>query len=705
MDNFIMNCIQKAQQEAHDESLPSIINELAHNPDIHEEATNHVAHNEDTDQNSVSKLYWESESNSENSELSEISSIETNNEDSLSLASPLDENMLDVRSTSQDEEESRTETSLSSRRSTFTCDTTNTNTNDFLPKSFLQLQGISIGNFNMACNYHISLAVKIMTQCKLHILAVQEHTAWNRELTEGEKKSMSRYCNKYGSFITISKLQIVIIDKQLWACHRETSIMEEGCIISTTFEISAPQQATFVSVYGVPHHGGEQLTFTNKDTEENSILQKMRSVQTNLKKCIHTAKQNNSLIFVFGDLQDAPDNSKTFHYGSYRAPKHPLGIVQTCENHHMSCTIYQHLDTLDKPVISRHGSKGGRFIDGMYACTRGKEKVTGISLAPDIGISSDHVLVISKIDLGIEAFEVCKDKEERFDYKKIMNIPVHIKPNDTHSTLNDTVYKGSDFRIHAQIYHDLQQIAEDPNNEHKTKIASIRNQLEQLQQEVINRTRTNISEDDQAMGKLIERTPEDARIINDASEAFFTLIQNICRQAGLAKKTYIIPLVRIKSKQDDIEKENIMVSTSSIAMSKQLEEFLYRTKNLCQQIGSLKRSILQTQRRNRETKADTKKLKLQSHIKRIKRHRNKIENQDTALNTSLADVVKIWIEIEEERENHILAIETSRNKQIYDDGNKYIDHVIFKQGKEEYEEVIDHLKEEILGDSYTKNRN
>jgi hypothetical protein len=67
-------------------------------------------------------------------------------------------------------------------RSTTTTVLTDNQSNNILPKSFMQLQGISVGNFNMACNFNILAALHIMTRYKLHILAIQEHTPWNREL-------------------------------------------------------------------------------------------------------------------------------------------------------------------------------------------------------------------------------------------------------------------------------------------------------------------------------------------------------------------------------------------------------------------------------------------------------------------------------------------------------------------------------------------
>jgi len=93
------------------------------------------------------------------------------------------------------------------------CDDTSQN-GDKLPKSFLQLKGITVGNFNMGCNFHVSEAIWIMIQFNISILAIQEHTAWNKELQNLESASMERHCNKWGYFVTISKLQIVIIDRQ-----------------------------------------------------------------------------------------------------------------------------------------------------------------------------------------------------------------------------------------------------------------------------------------------------------------------------------------------------------------------------------------------------------------------------------------------------------------------------------------------------------
>lgn len=97
------------------------------------------------------------------------------------------------------------------------------------------------------------------------------------------------------------------------------------------------QHALFTSVYGIPHHGEEKLKFNSREFEESDILQKMKGIQENLKKVLNTAKTNGDITYVFGDLQDTPDNSKNFRYGPSRISTHPLGIVKTCEDCSLSC--------------------------------------------------------------------------------------------------------------------------------------------------------------------------------------------------------------------------------------------------------------------------------------------------------------------------------------------------------------------------------
>jgi len=142
--------------------------------------------------------------------------------------------------------------------------------------------------------------------------------------------------------------------------------MRKVKFLSAALRYPIKKHVTLVPVYGIPHSGGGKSRINHNDFEENTALQKMSAIQDCIKNTIKNANRTDDIIYIFGDIQDTPDTSKNFHYGSCRIPKHPLGIVKICENSGLTCSIYQHFDTLEKPIISRHGVKGGRFIDGMF---------------------------------------------------------------------------------------------------------------------------------------------------------------------------------------------------------------------------------------------------------------------------------------------------------------------------------------------------
>ena len=567
---------------------------------------------------------------------------------------------------------------------------------DSLSKTFLQLKGISVGNFNMNCNFRIESAIAIMLQYDLSILAIQEHTPWNRKLLENEILSIERNCEKYGFFVTISDLQIIIIDKQLKACHRNTVTYEEGRIISCRFELSDNNYITFIPVYGVPHVGGEKLHQQDIENSEDCRIQKLAKTQEYLKTALTCASKSNDIVYVFGDLQDTPDNSKRFHYGSCRFQKHPLGIVKTCEQANLSCSIYKFLDSMQMPVISRHGSKGGRFLDGMYTCTKGLDKLTGISIVTDTGVYSDHDLIITKMDLGIEPFVIDKSKEERIDFKRIMEIPVHIKPGDIHPTLNTSIYQGADFQNQASLYQDLQAITNDPDNNFMTRIIDIDSKLEDLENAIILRTKQSITPEEQRDGKLISRTIEDATAFNAASGEFFQLINDICRKADLASNVPILPASSIAAKKNDIISGKTIPGVTSIAISKQLEDATKRARYIMQRVHLTIRAIKGHQARSQSKRPITEKHQLKCQAK-ITLNLKRFSGQQEAFVESLEKTIAICQQVAQERQSHINAIEMARNKKIYDSKNEYIETVIANEGKAEYDNFIYEMKKDILG--------
>jgi hypothetical protein len=109
------------------------------------------------------------------------------------------------------------------------------------------------------------------------------------------------------------------------------------------------------------------------------------------------------------------------------------------------------------------------------------------------------MLVVSNIDLGIQKIELSTDREERIDFRRIMNIPMHIKCGETHPSSNTNIYKGADFRVHAQLYDAIQKACKDPNKNYMNKIIELQTGLQELELNVIAKTKANKSEENQKM--------------------------------------------------------------------------------------------------------------------------------------------------------------------------------------------------------------
>ena len=56
--------------------------------------------------------------------------------------------------------------------------------------------GMNIANFNMAGNFDVSLAANLMIDRSIHLLAVQEHLPWSKELSPEDSLHIKMVCNE-----------------------------------------------------------------------------------------------------------------------------------------------------------------------------------------------------------------------------------------------------------------------------------------------------------------------------------------------------------------------------------------------------------------------------------------------------------------------------------------------------------------------------
>jgi len=216
-----------------------------------------------------------------------------------------------------------------------------------------------------------------------------------------------------------------------------------------------------------------------------------------------------------------------------------------------------------------------------------------------------------------------------------------------------------------------------------------------LEEEVIARTKAFINEEDQRAGKLIQRTIKGAEILNNSSNAFFTLIADICRDAGLASRVPIITAKSFKAKNKDVATEKIMPGVSSVTITKQIDDASKRARSISQREHILITMLVGAMKNNIQRKEKAPQFK--SRADALEKSLSRFMKQQDLFSDLITKVVATCTQIKEEWLEHVKAIEYARRRNIYDFDNKFVDEVIINQGKEDNINFIHDMKRNILG--------
>jgi glycerol-3-phosphate cytidylyltransferase-like family protein len=216
-----------------------------------------------------------------------------------------------------------------------------------------------------------------------------------------------------------------------------------------------------------------------------------------------------------------------------------------------------------------------------------------------------------------------------------------------------------------------------------------------LEEEVIARTKAFINEEDQRAGKLIQRTIKSAEILNNSSNAFFTLIADICRDAGLASRVPIITAKSFKAKNKDVATEKIMPGVSSVTITKQIDDASKRARSISQRVNILIKLLIGAMRHCIQRKEKTPQIN--SRADTLEKSLSRFMKQQDLFSDLITKVVATCTQIKEEWLEHVKAIEYARRRNIYDFDNKFVDEVIINQGKEDKINFIHDMKRNILG--------
>jgi hypothetical protein len=123
-----------------------------------------------------------------------------------------------------------------------------------------------------------------------------------------------------------------------------------------------------------------------------------------------------------------------------------------------------------------------------------------------------------------------------------------------------------------------------------------------LESRVITHTKREVNDEDQVAGKLVQRSLQDAMIINDASNRFFTLLTDILRVVGLSSKVPKIPSISKKIRQNIVSEKKIP-GVTSISITRQIDDLTIRARNITQRANILMRTIIRSHTRSSFNKA------------------------------------------------------------------------------------------------------
>jgi len=202
-----------------------------------------------------SNLFDESSSEEEFSEIAENNSDSDTISTTSSIASSISSKSSHASSSTSRKSHSTTHSTLSE---------------EGLPNNFLKLQGITIANFNVQGNFTIGMALQIMFNNNISILAIQEPTSAERTLTEGETTSIQKHCDKWEVIPQISQYQIILISKHIMAYHRLEETYMDGCVILNIFQIDHEEEMNLISTYGIPHSFHKSTSATDAQIKSGS---------------------------------------------------------------------------------------------------------------------------------------------------------------------------------------------------------------------------------------------------------------------------------------------------------------------------------------------------------------------------------------------------------------------------------------------------
>ena len=316
---------------------------------------------------------------------------------------------------------------------------------------------VATWNFNNC--FHAETVVKIMLQCNISILVIQEPQ--HATTTANNGKFINKTLQKYGLIGYFSDFQDLIYNEAaLGARLRNFKRMIGGRIITFRLQIGdvhGKNYINFTGCYGAAH-GDHKYKSDSKEykyghtrnthrTQVLYLLQKLLSKDLNsiqpTTNGFLSPKQHIVGEIILGDLQETISTTTRDNLGGihYNPPKHGILNAIRNSNRHMTSVIREHEG--QKSYITRESlceSRTGRGISHILVDPRIDDMYMGgcvDKILASGAFSTDHHIVAANFAFDMEDIHL-QDREptERFTWGRLANILMEILPLALHPPFN-----------------------------------------------------------------------------------------------------------------------------------------------------------------------------------------------------------------------------------------------------------------------------
>jgi hypothetical protein len=440
-----------------------------------------------------------------------------------------------------------------------------------------------IATWNMNNGFDADTIVKVMLQCTISIMFIQEP---KKKVTKVDTGFMNKALLKYGLKGYFSQHQFLIYnDATLGARVQDVKCELEGRIITCYVQIGAITSKDYIKItgcYAVPQGDFIYEDESTRVEKRKRLYDKMRSHLKPRNPLSRTEKGFKSVgkhitgEIILGDLQETMTTTSRDNIGGTKYKRLAHGLLQAIEDSGktMSSVVFEKEG--QQTYITREplsGAKGGRGISHIMVDRNMEDLYVGGCVDPILSSSScgtaDHHIVAADFDLGAIAFTLYEtNPTTRYKWGAISKIlmtygEVEGETGEPQLCLKKDTKHTDEWRSNCELY---KKVHEEMNNNPKTVAAghTFCRKMDDLRS-TLREASGQLSRKEQEEGQLIVRRPEYKKALEDAWAIFKASMEETAINCDL--KTEEDPIARlqkhVKSMKDPRDRCGQMRATAT----------------------------------------------------------------------------------------------------------------------------------------------